>query len=188
MSDTSPLLTATQRETLEAIAAGETELTDNHRTRSRIRSRVRSVLMDTPFLLATLPRKDHEMIFDGIDEYREESIRKGQELWETEFEDVDPWPPDRIRPTDLSFQETEGEELYWGVVATLAFLYSGVDDDLEFEHMLEQAIKGARRMRGGLPLNVEVTIDISRETVDIDATGVIGEGEVGTKGDADDEE
>lgn len=171
MIEKSPLLTDTQRELLEQYAGGEVELSDHSRTRSRMRSRVRSILKEFPFLFATLPKKDREAIFDGIDEYREES-REAKEADGLTLEKAGSWPPGRVRPTDLTFTAEEGEEVYWGVVANLAFLFAGVGDTSEFEHHLEQAIKGARRDQGRLPLNVDVDIDISEETVSLMTIGM----------------
>lgn len=162
--DKSQLLTKGQREALLEIKESHAVLSDHSKTRLRIRKRLRLILRDFPFLFDTLPEDDLNKIFEDLEEYLDERDRIQEGAEDVPLERVEE-PPSRYRPANLPFHADEGEELYRGVVAALSFLYAGVDDNAEFEHMLEQAIENAKLSRRRLPhvnVNIEVTGDEER--------------------------
>lgn len=159
---TSPLLTKSQREVLLEIAERETlEFEDgNERThRSRLRERVRDIIKDFAFLTELLPRQDRQELFDELHAYRE---FRAEEL--EAMRDMPTEGRRRMRAVpEKNDTEQAGEELYDGIVATLAFLYSGVDDRTEFERMLEKAIQNSRHAEGRIALDIEVDITVERD-------------------------
>lgn len=162
MDGTSPLLTKTQREVLLDIAEREdvdTADATERSHRSRLKNRVKDIIGDFAFLMRYLPRDDRRALFDDLHAYNEFREREREAIAELPSEGER-----RMRAVpDTDEQEEEGREVRTGIVATLAFLYAGVDDRLEFEALLEDAIRSAARQDGRLPLDVNVEITETRK-------------------------
>lgn len=164
MFDESPLLTKKQRRLLwEAIHEEESD-EDHRREYSRMRSRIRDIISDFSFLFRYLPSEDRRKIFEDLDEFAEYRIKEKEDMLE-DAASAEDFGEDRQlrRAPDQSYRAEEGERLYVGIVGALAFLYSGVGNSRAFENILEKAIKLAARDAGTLPLEVEVSISVTRE-------------------------
>lgn len=158
MTDNSPLLTPTQRDLLKDLAAADDV---DRRELSRLRARVRSIIVDFSFLLAGLPPEERRKIFSDLDKYRAFVERK----WDKSPVTADEELFGRVKRAadEPDAVEEEGGMFHNGVIATLGFLYAGVDDTPTFEAMLEYAIRESRLVDGRIAVDVEVTIDMERE-------------------------
>lgn len=173
MSDTSPLLTPSQRELLTELAA-DPDADVDRRKLSRLRSRVRSVIIDFRFLLAALSVEERTKLFEDLEKYQEWQDRK----WDKSGVRVGPEgstdDPGEGEGASLSggtrhsrdtpdAVEAEGEKLHNGIVAALGFLYAGVDDTPTFEGMVEDAVRQSRLVDGKVAVDVDVTVNMERE-------------------------
>ena len=173
MTDTSPLLTPSQRELLDDLAT-DPDTDADRRELSRLRSRVRSVIIDFRFLLAALTAEERTKLFEDLGKYQEWQERK----WDKPAVEVGPEgavdEPGEGEEGPLSggtrhssdipdAVETEGEKLHNGIVAALGFLYAGVDDTPTFEAMLEDAVRQSRLADGKVAVDVDATVDMERE-------------------------
>jgi len=161
-------LTPTQRDLLVDLAKGDDDV--DRRELSRLRDRIRSIIQESPLLLALLPAEERRKVFDDLETYGEYHQRK----WDKEAvtigadgvvdEPEGPLSGHAMRPADEpDHVEAEGGKLRDGVIAALGFLYAGVDDTPTFEAMLEEAIRQSRLADGKIAVDVDVQIDMDRE-------------------------
>ncbi|MFX3793517.1 hypothetical protein ACJBQ4_10845, partial [Streptococcus suis] len=89
-------------------------------TMSRLRGRVRSILCDVPVLFVALPVDEREKLFADLDAYREFRERYREVLADAPSVSLDQDTPTRRVMTAVpepEFLETEGKELYNGIIA-----------------------------------------------------------------------
>lgn len=143
----SPLLTERQWQSLTDPPDG---MKDNDRRthQSRARQRIRDIISDFTYFLACTSAEERSKIFDPIKKDRDHTVAQLDAGDET---------------INISNEDVEKELLQAGMSSLLIVLYEGVDDHIEFEKLLEDAILKVREQSGVIPGNITVTIDIERE-------------------------
>lgn len=144
------LLTPTDRQFLLGRKSYASEQSARDR-RQAIRDRVRNAILDFSLLFRTLDPADREEIFDDV----LEAVPPGVDS-PGEFIRGPRSTPPRAAPT--------GPDLYHALIETLAFLYLGCADiDIEFEPLVEKAIRTAETVRVQGPFepgHIAVDIDV----------------------------
>lgn len=164
VSNRSPLLTETQWRVLTGKEE-EMEGSDRRAHKSRARKRVKGILRDFAYLYGNISQDDREQIFENLDDFRAHReaklIAERNAARESERQD-------RERTATVDFPEPapaaeDGKNLYEGLVGLLAFMYGGVNDNGEFERMIERAIRAERQRKSLLPLKIDASISLVRE-------------------------
>lgn len=141
------------------------EGSDRRAHKSRARKRVKGILRDFAYLYGNISQDDREQIFENLDDFRAHReaklIAERNAARESERQD-------RERTATVDFPEPapaaeDGKNLYEGLVGLLAFMYGGVNDNGEFERMIERAIRAERQRKSLLPLKIDASISLVRE-------------------------